>query len=239
LASSLLDRETPPVAADGASHKEEKMQRKTSIPPPADTDNTIPSSGNGAEDPFNKPLLDDPFDLARLRLPQDFENMVGVKKALLTVPVRKPRAQEFIRVHSDQQYRFNAALLEVKDDRENYLVNPSLLPDVREARAKTLFTTITRQGVVFLWPVSLPSSDGRLDSWNRAAFEHAQLAMKEWITLIANMALGAHEASIATTKWPEPDWPEEDFQTLLRIAFKDRFIQSLDHPVLRRLRGEV
>ena len=28
-------------------------------------------------------------------------------------------------------------------------------------------------------------------------------------------------------------------EELLRTAFKDRFISTLDHPVLRRLRGEV
>ena len=32
----------------------------------------------------------DPFDPERLRLSQDFAATVGVKKALLTVPVRKP-----------------------------------------------------------------------------------------------------------------------------------------------------
>jgi len=29
------------------------------------------------------------------------------------------------------------------------------------------------------------------------------------------------------------------FEELLKIAFKDRFIRALDHPILRRLRGEA
>jgi hypothetical protein len=37
----------------------------------------------------------------------------------------------------------------------------------------------------------------------------------------------------------EPEWPEVPFGELLRIAFRDRLIESLDHPVLRRLRGEI
>lgn len=103
--------------------------------------------------------LDDPFDLARLRLSQDFESTLGIKKALLTVPVRKPNRQEFIRVHPDKAYRFDTALLEVKEDREVYLVSPELRADLPgEVTAKTLFTSINRQNVVFLWGVRLPAT---------------------------------------------------------------------------------
>jgi hypothetical protein len=38
---------------------------------------------------------------------------------------------------------------------------------------------------------------------------------------------------------PDPEWPNTPFRELLRVAFKDRFIDNLDHPVLRKLRGEV
>ncbi len=46
-------------------------------------------------------LAIDPFNLERLRLSQDFESKVGVRKRLITVPVRKPNRQAFIRVHPD------------------------------------------------------------------------------------------------------------------------------------------
>ncbi len=41
------------------------------------------------------------FDPASLRLSQNFHESLGVKKALITVPVRKPGKQDFIRVHPD------------------------------------------------------------------------------------------------------------------------------------------
>ena len=41
----------------------------------------------------------DPFNAATLRLDQSFEEAIGVKKLLATVPVRKPHKQEWIRVH--------------------------------------------------------------------------------------------------------------------------------------------
>src|SRR6266568_3638739 len=61
------------------------------------------------------------LDLARLRLGQDFADKVGVKKALLTVPVRKPDRQSFVRVHPDPSWRLDTAVITLKDERETYL----------------------------------------------------------------------------------------------------------------------
>ena len=67
----------------------------------------------------------------------------------------------------------------------------------------------------------------------------AQEAMTEWVRVGANMSLGAYEVFIATGKLPEPEWPNLSFEELLGIAFRERFIRSLDHPALRCLRGEI
>jgi hypothetical protein len=69
--------------------------------------------------------------------------------------------------------------------------------------------------------------------------EAAELATKFWVRIAANMSLGAYEVFQAAGELPEPQWPEVDFRTILKIAFKDRFIQSLDHPVIRGLQGAI
>lgn len=181
----------------------------------------------------------DVFDLSRLRLSQDFAATIGVKKALLTVPVRKPDRQSFFRVHPDEAYRMPVPIIEVREDRAHYVVDRDLASELpSEVIPKMLFTAINRQDVLFLWPVRLPGIDGRLDDWNRTALEAAELATTKWIRVAANMALGSYDVWTATAELPEPQWPEIPFETLLRIAFKERIISSLDHPVLRRLRGE-
>ena len=91
-----------------------------------------------------------PFDPRSLRLDQNFADTVGVKKLLTTVPVRKPNRQDFVRVHPDPEYRLApAAIIEVKEDREVYLVTPAMAKELPgEFATATLFTAINRQGVL-------------------------------------------------------------------------------------------
>ena len=173
---------------------------------------------------------------------QDFAANLGVKKALLTVPVRKPAKEWFVQTHPEESYRLQTAVLELKEDREIYLVDPTLWPDLATESTfspRALFTSITRQGVVFLWPVRLPGPDGRIDEWSRSFLEAATRAQGQWVRVAANMHLGAYEVFEASPGLPAPEWPVVPFGELLRVAFKDRFLTSLDHPVLRRLWGEV
>jgi hypothetical protein len=180
----------------------------------------------------------DPFDPANLRLDQSFIESAGVKKLLTTVPVGKPNPQDFVRTHPDQTYRVQVALIELKDDREVYLVLPHIVPDLAgEYKPFVLYTTINRQGVVRLWPVRIPEADGRAMEWHRSAAEAAQLATTRWVRVKANMSLGAYEISVAESVMAEPVWPEQTFPELLRIAFRDRLIDRIDHPVVNRLRG--
>ena len=185
--------------------------------------------------PSNTP---DPFDLASLRLDQNFVETAGVKKLLTTVPVRKPNKQDFVRVHRSPEYRENFAMIELKDEGEEYLVRPEILQELAgETVNKTLFTAINRQGALFLWPVRLPAPDDRPNEWHRSAREAAEMAMTQWLRMKANMSLGGYEITVAECAMADPAWPEHSFQDLVRIAFRDRIIASLDHPVIKRLRG--
>jgi hypothetical protein len=203
----------------------------------------LASGGEGAP----RIVAGDPFaDIAGLRLNQDFDSGLALAKPLLTVPVRKPSKEWFVRVHPDAAYRLQTAVIELKEDSELYLVNHSLWPELASENTfgpRALFTAYSRPGnVVFLWPVRLPGADGKLDEWNRSALQIATtLATEHWVRISSNRALGAYEARLApaSVSWGEPAWPKEPLNELLRRAFKDRFIESLDHPVLKRLRGEV
>ena len=144
----------------------------------------------------NVDVSSDPFDLSRLRLSQDFIAAAGVKKVLNTVPVRKPSKEWFIQTHPDSAYRIQTCVIELKEDSETYLVDQSLWSELAcesTFSPRALMTSINRQGVLFLWPIRLPGSDGRLDAWSRSAMEAAQHAAGKWVRVQANMSLGAYE----------------------------------------------
>lgn len=197
-------------------------------------------NGLGAAQDDEETLASDPFDPKRLRLSQRFSQGADVKRAVVTVPVRKPNPQEFFRVHPDGNWQLETALIEIKADREMYLVDPEIWPLFpNECKPRTLYTTIDRRHVVTLWPVRLPDEKDRLDDWNRSGHEAARLATDRWVRMSSNMSLGAYDIDIAIGSFPEPVWPSVSFADLIKIAFKGKLIEDLDHPVLRRLRGEI
>jgi hypothetical protein len=180
----------------------------------------------------------DPFDPANLRLDQSFTEGAAVKKLLTSISVRKPGPQDWVRVHPAEDYRLSVALIVLKDDRESYLVLPSMASElVGEWTPHTLYTVINRQGVLSIWPARLPGSDGRQNEWWRSAQEAAELAMTKWVRIKSDMALGAYQLYEAASSIPEPEWPDLPFMEMLRIAFRDRLVDHADHPVLKRLRG--
>ncbi len=142
-------------------------------------------------------------DLEQFKLSQDFEAMIGVRREIITVPVRKPDRQSFIQIHPDEEWRMSALILELKEDRDNYLVIPSLMesfPD--EFVPKYLFTCQTRQGATFLWPIRMPGPDGRLDQWNESALHIVNQYAGRWIRVISNMGWGDTRWSARTTTSP-------------------------------------
>lgn len=189
----------------------------------------------------NSNLTPNPFDPAALRLDQSFADSVGVKKHLMTVPVRKPNRQDFVRVNPDPAYMLTpAAITELKEDREVYLWTPEMAQEFPgEWVPASLYTAVNRQGVLHIWQVKLPGPDGKYNEWHRSAAEATLLAMKRWVRLTANLSLGAYEVFEATGELTEPEWPDTPFPDILKIAFKDRIVDRADHPLVQRLRGQV
>src|SRR5438552_9284226 len=179
-----------------------------------------------------------PFDnLSALRLSQSFADTVGVKKLLTTVPVRKPNRLDFVRVHPDPAYRLTpTAIIELKEDRETYLLSPPIARQLPgEFSVVTLYTAINRQGVLQLWPVRLPGPDGKHNVWHRSAGEAAEKAVDQWVRVTANMSLGAYDILEARGDLPEPVWPDFSFEEILKVAFRDHYVDGIDHPLLQKL----
>jgi hypothetical protein len=144
-----------------------------------------------------------------------------------------------VRVHPESAFRLTpAAIIEEKNDREVYLVTPDILRAVEgEYAIVTLFTAISRQGTLFLWPVKLPNGEGKYNEWHRSGAEGAERAMEKWVRVTANMDLGAYDISEARGDLSEPIWPDYALEEILKIAFRDRLVDRADHPLVQRLLG--
>lgn len=186
-------------------------------------------------DPF------DPSNLANLRLNQDFAGIAKVKPALTNIACRKPHKQEFIRVRTGVENQFDTGCFVDKESREVYLVSPNVWDLLAGDVTPTMLVVCQSRNspVPFLWPLTLPDTEGRPNRWHESAIEAAHLAESQWLKVVADMSAGLYVPMVAVGNLPQPDWSDvPTMPELLRLAFKGRFIDSENHPVLRRLRGE-
>ena len=192
--------------------------------------------GSVSPDPF------DPSELAKLLLSQDFSELSQVKPVLTTVSARKPHKQEFVRVQAGESNRFTTGCFIDKESREAYLVSPA----VRDLLAGDVVPTMLvvclsrNSPIPFLWPLTLPGVDGRPNRWHESGIEAATLAESQWLKVVADMSAGCYVPMVACGNLPEPDWSGvPTIAEMLKLAFKERFIDRPDHPVLKRLRGDI
>ncbi|MGO9783409.1 MAG: hypothetical protein ACLPQY_27150 [Streptosporangiaceae bacterium] len=183
----------------------------------------------------------DPFDPLSLRIQSSQE--YSTEKVLTTVPVRKPKKDEFFRVHPDDAYMSDFLMVEREDgmDREFYIVAPACAEPVMDTAYRVrIFTWISKRGDVFLWPQKLPIDGSSGRAWSASALRIADEAKNIWCRMYGDRALGAYVHVIARGNLEEPKWPDKSFGTLLQIAFPgDRIINRPDHPYIRELNGEL
>jgi hypothetical protein len=129
-------------------------------------------------------------------------------------------------------------LIALDDGRETYLIDRSLAAELEgEFKLYNLYTVMTWDRVLLLWPAKLPDADRSPMEWHTSALEAAESAMTAWTRMVSDQKLGAYRVSQASGLASEPNWPNHSFKDLLQIAFRDRYIRDLNHVVVKRLKG--
>jgi len=193
---------------------------------------------NKPEQPASNPTTH--ADLKSLRLPTNYGATLGVKKLLTNVLVGKPKKSQFFRTHPSDDMTFPAMILENKDSHETYLVAPEVAQVISElVRPVMLHAAIDRQNNVFLIPVPLPGEDGSRNPWHESLAEAVKHAQSKWIRITANINIGGYDVYEAEGELPEPEWPAHDIEELVKVAFRGKIIESLDHPIIQSLLGRV
>jgi hypothetical protein len=212
------------------------MSNNGNFPPPLQE----PLKGDNSDDNSPRAAANVFDDLEALRLSPEDAATVGTREILSRVPVRKPLRTEFFRVHPDADMQLATGVFIDREEGETYFVTPELRSAMSgEWRPVMLVTVITKQNVVLLWPIALPDETGRRNDWAESARAACEEAKSHWVRLVPDMALRAYRIYVAEGKLAEPVWPDKSLAELLALGFKDYIIDSVDHPVIGRLRGVV
>jgi hypothetical protein len=188
------------------------------------------------------------YDLEALRSAPAYD--FDVEHVTLSVQVRRPKRDEFVRTHPDDAFVVpQVPLLEYDngEDRALYwlapdvrpeLIGSELAPSIRWVR---LFTAINRRAKTpFLWAATLPTEAGNSGrAWHTSALQCAEMARDHWIKMVGDRTAGAYKAIKATGDLGDPDWGELTLPKLVEIAFVERTIETTEHPAVRELRGEA
>jgi hypothetical protein len=179
-------------------------------------------------------------ELAAYRSNVQVDATVKRSVRITALQIRKPNDQEYIRVMPGVE-RILPLFKNKADGDKLYLfkreVEPFLPPRAirpyRIVLAKSL-----RALVPFVWPVPVPQDDmGR--TWHESADAAAREAESKWVKIVADMVGDCYVTYPAVGALPDPEWPAESHADLILLAFKNQRIDTPDHPVIRRLNGEL
>jgi len=155
------------------------------------------------------------------------------------VLVGKPAPQDFVRAYNHPDFAHDFAMLYDTVNGEFLILAPELIDEVGpDAKLRRLYTLVDWTGRVILWPLLAPGAAGRIDPYTRSGHAAIVRAYNSWVRLVAVGERGPIIARESTTHHIEPVWPT-DYYALIEKAFAGRVITTADHPLLRRLRGEI
>lgn len=198
---------------------------------PATAEKTIQNAENVT--PKKRDIFD---DLAALGRPLD--ELIPSEKLLTALPVRKPKRDEWCRVHPTIHAR--VYVYESNDDRSLYVVPPNVVEPLRDVvRYVQMSLAVSYSGTYLIWPVPIPTERKPYPA-HVSAFAAAEKGRKEWVRITWTGT--EYEVFRRKSASMEPVWPKEitNASEMLRFAAKVggfEIIDSLDHPVVRGLLG--
>ena len=223
----------------GATPVAETVDAASGSPPPSGSANSSRGSRNAS------PIIIDPFTNVHKMLARPIESgPVASKVVAFKVPVsHRPHKGRWCAIHSDPNYSIRASFLVFGRD-EIFLLDPTIAPEFEGEdvyREATVYTGVLRPNCApFLLHVTSPRPEARTNDYWTSMHAAAKAGMSQWMRVITDQDAGCYIYEVADlSRWPVR-WPDVPFGELLRRGFKnpDRFIDSMDHAVVKELRGD-
>jgi hypothetical protein len=213
---------TPPAAANG----------ETSTTPPAAV------NGEASTVPPGE-VIYNPLKLSSLRTKS------GVLKGVWSDPSRvpiytRPEVNTWVRVRPGDEYTDVIDLLVAtnasnsNDRNPLYVVTDNARPELeRFLKPHRVVVGITyHDKVQFLWVRAISTGS---NSWTESVMLAMDEALTDWISLETDHALGEYKRHHGPRDWEDPEWSDQTLEDVVNLAFRDRIIDSLEHPVAKRL----
>ncbi len=160
---------------------------------------------------------------------------------LLHVKVGKPK-DFFSRVNPDPESK--AILAMVKHIVDGGEVMTPILPGlvglvVGDFAYYEFLACVSNDGFSHLWPIKIPQDSGRTNSWNESERLAAREAENAWIKVKSNRATSSWDLIKAKVDLGAPNWSKLTTVEMIEIAYADQIVDSADHTILRKLRGDL
>ena len=208
-------------------------------------DEPTPKAANSETETAASAKPYDPFDPDTMRLSQATLKS-SAKKLISNYTIRKtPRRGSFFRVHPDPAYQHITYVYLEKDeaglDKDTYLITPRFAEQLDDEYKNVMQSTILylakerHAEKAFVWRVGIPLDGTKDNQFWSSAREKADIAKTQWIRIATG--IGCYDHYEPKGAIPEPVWPEIPFGEILRLAFKNRVIDSMDHPIMQALAG--
>jgi hypothetical protein len=232
----------PVVAKPAAGRKIQLPNGKKPPPPPPPAEAAVAEEpqrkspfetigdGNGISPGKRASIFD---DLEALRIPPD-EDDSDVEEIPSTLAVRRPGKRAF-RTRPEEQYLFEAFILENTKEKVAYYVAPTLgkvLVDqaIENLKHVILALCIGKSGKMFFWPIPAKGN------FRSSGLMAVGLARDAWIKAVGDLEQGGYQIfKMNHSEYGEPAWPAAmpSLKELLDLAFHDNVILTFDHPELK------
>jgi len=216
------------------------MNEKTKITPA-----TEPSDeGLGGSQTNN--LDNQLIDVSAVVVDQTYsEGVVGGYK-VFKIKERKPTKHEWFRVNPEPDFKqmLWGFVHECGGEKVTYLTKPEIAQYLEShgAECRPLHTRIccSRTQVPFFWVIAGPpaSMAGRETPWLNNQLEAAQRAEKTWVRLQWNAPEMQHDIYENPQIVVEPKFPEKTHQEIITEIYKEKFLASTDHPVVKDITSQ-
>lgn len=162
--------------------------------------------------------------------------------------IRKPAKHWFVTANPNPEYSYLAGILEHVEEGsfsgEIYLVSEPVARAMGSLVKICLLTLAkTSHGVRFIWtqpPPRPPNDKKRISPYISAHLEAAKLAKTKWVRMVSDQDIKSYKIHVWEDKpgqpqtYPPISWSEEiPFSEYLQKSFDDRFIKTMDHPIVK------